>query len=427
MTVTTLPFEGEGSAAVPLTELHADERRRLWTSFALVLWPLAPAVIPIYALARRWRRRARPGPPESPPGIPLGSELLALYRLWLTHPFYVVRLAWDRGNARLAVAVLLLAPFLGTSVIAFYTPIDAAPDFVSRDQALRAPAAHPPMGTDALGRPLFGQIAAGSQHSYLCGLLAVLIAMGIGVGGGRVTDRRRLDGAVMMLVQLLETIPVLILLMVSMALFSERAAHIGATARNATRILVIGGVLGLGLIPPIIRLVRGRLRAFARQNFVAASKAHGISHRAIVWRHIILENTGSDLLILAARTWGAAVLIEISLGYVFSIGAPKLGGEPYASWAWLLLSAASKDALIGNVAGLGSWWLWFFPALFTIATVMGFTLFGDGLKAWERGRKDSEVIARPSRFESLLRRHVVHAGVELRDTTSAPAPEAIPS
>jgi ABC-type dipeptide/oligopeptide/nickel transport system permease subunit len=169
--------------------------------------------------------------------------------------------------------------------------------------------------------------------------------------------------------------------------------------------------LGFGFSPFVVRLVRDKIRTLKSEEFVSAAKAHGIPQRDIIWRHIIRKNALTNIVILAAQIWGFAMLMEISLSYVFSIGSAKLGGEPYHSWAWMLLTQESKNALIGNVENLFvNWWLWFFPAFFTGATIVGFYLFGDALKQWHSRREQFGIPVVRSSFEEELQRQLAVRG-----------------
>ena len=386
--------------SLSLGTLLGRERLRFWLAFSFILWPLGPVAIPIYVLVNRVRvHRARRGRPA-----PLGR----LFVLWILHPFYLISTAWKRRNYGLLLSVALLLPMYMATLWGLYVLVWGDWENVTfMHVLLQSPLEHPPMGTDGQGRAIWIQVAAGARHSYVTSLLAVLVALGLGLAGGRATNAPRLEGPVMLGVQLLETIPLLFILMVVFALFSDWSAGISSLGmKGLLRVSVLAVALGVGFAPAMVRLIRDKIRTFKSEEFVSATKAHGIAQGDILWRHIIWKNAATDLIILAAQIWGFAMLMEVSLSYVFSIGAPKLGGEPYASWAWLLLTPESKNALIGNVPRVfDHWWLWFFPAFFISSAIMGFGLLGDGLKKWHRRREQSNVEETPSRFEETLGAH----------------------
>jgi ABC-type dipeptide/oligopeptide/nickel transport system permease subunit len=170
----------------------------------------------------------------------------------------------------------------------------------------------------------------------------------------------------------------------------------------------LGIFIGIGFTPKVIRLIRERIQQFKSEDFITAAKAHGISQNTIIWRHIILKNTLTDLLVMAIQIWGAAMLMEISLSYIFSIGATKFGGEPYSSWAWLLLTTESKNALIGNEATpFYHWWLWGFPVFFIVSSLIGFYLLGDALNKWKELQKTRNLKFKETWFERLIEPYLI--------------------
>ncbi|MFQ5651634.1 MAG: ABC transporter permease [bacterium] len=389
------PALGDG-AHDTLPGLLNRERSRFWMVFSFILWPVSPLLIVAYGLFTRLRSRGTAAPRK--------VSVWQLLGFWLYQPVYLLSLARRRRNLRLVLAICLLLPlFLATLWGSYVLIFSNWDDFARVGPSLQSPLHHLPMGTDGQGRGLFTQIAAGGRHSYFTSLLAVLFAVTIGVFTGRASDNQRLDSALAFGAQLIETIPLLFLFMVLFALFSDWSSGLpGTNARDSLRILILGLGLGVSFSPPIFRLIRDRIRRFKSEDFVNATKAHGISQSTIIWRHIIGKNSTSDIMILAAQIWGFAMLMEISLSYVFSIGSAKLGGEPYDSWAWMLLTPESKNALIGNVDSIAvNWWVWFFPAFFIAVTIVGFYLFGEALKQWRSRHEQFRLMERPHKAEEL--------------------------
>ncbi len=100
-----------------------------------------------------------------------------------------------------------------------------------------------------------------------------------------------------------------------------------------------------------------------------------------------------DIIIVITQIWAAAILVEISLDYLVSI-SPFLGAKLYRSWAQMLID--SKDYILF----LKYWWLWVVPGFFIISTVVGFFLFGDGLRAFHRQRLRQRTV---TPFDSMLK------------------------
>ena len=372
------------------------EKFRFWTIVALVMWPLLPVFVLFYTFYHSVKH-----------GFGTFFKLfLSLLAAWLLHPFHVLKLAVSRNQTGLMLSVLLLLPLILTAFWGLYVQEQVSWNTDSfAYPELQNPVQHLPMGTDGQGRSLFVQIVAGARHSYLSSLIAVFVAIGLGVFLGSLCDNRYADSGISLFwVQLQETITQLFFLMIILALFSSISAEwSNVHLRDNMRILVMGFFLGIGFTPKVIRLIQNRLTLFKSEDFVNAVKAHGISQRAIIWKHIIVKNTLTDILVMAVQIWGFAMLMEISLSYIFSIGAAKLGGEPYSSWAWLLLTTESKNALIGNGPTFWyHWWLWIFPAVFITSSLIGLYLFGDALARWNKMRKARSLKVEKTLFENLL-------------------------
>src|SRR3712207_5766099 len=92
----------------------------------------------------------------------------------------LVRVRRNRGAVvALAVLGLLVLAAVFAPWIAPYDPIEPIPG-----AALRAPSAAHLMGTDALGRDIFTRIVYGTRVSLLEGVIAVLVAGGLGIALG---------------------------------------------------------------------------------------------------------------------------------------------------------------------------------------------------------------------------------------------------
>jgi ABC-type dipeptide/oligopeptide/nickel transport system permease subunit len=372
------------------------EKFRFWSIVALIVWPLLPFFILFYTLFYSLKH-----------GFGSFFKLLgSLLVAWLFHPFHVLKLAISRNQTGLLLSVILLLPLLLTAFWGLYVQNQVTWNSDSfAYPELQNPVQHIPMGTDGQGRSLFVQIVAGARHSYLSSCIAVFVAIFMGVLLGSFCDNRFADSGISLFwVQLQETIPQLFFLMIILALFSSLSSEWSSVhLRDNIRILIMGFFLGIGFTPKVIRLIQNRIKLFNSEDFVNAVKAHGISHKAIIWKHIIVKNTLTDILVMAVQIWGFAMLMEISLSYLFSIGAAKLGGEPYASWAWLLLTTESKNALIGNEPTFWyHWWLWVFPAMFITFSLIGLYLFGDALAKWNEMRKSRSLHVHKTPFEKLL-------------------------
>jgi ABC-type dipeptide/oligopeptide/nickel transport system permease subunit len=119
-------------------------------------------------------------------------------------------------------------------------------------------------------------------------------------------------------------------------------------------------------IPPLARLVRGRVIELREEDFVAAAITVGMSHTRILLRHI-LPNAATVIIIELSLNAGQAVLIGSALGFL------GLGVQPPAP-EWGTMLGASREYL--TIAPH----LVIAPGVAISLLVLAFNAFGDGLR-----------------------------------------------
>ncbi len=311
-------------------------------------------------------------------------KTLKIYLSFLILPLHLIK--WGFGeNFKIVAGIVLLFPFLLVTFLSIFTIAFPA---TATTEILKAPSLYYPFGTNGEGFGIGKLIIAGAQHIYFTSLMAALLSLTLGVWFGKMTFQEKAKSIIMSLVQFIEAIPILFLLLIVLAVFSWwediwKAHGFSSTFLTTFRILVIGLVIGFGFLPRIIRVLEERIKTFVSENFVDATKAHGIEQNRILWFHIIKKNCMGDIIIAITQIWAATILIEISLDYLISI-SPLLGAKIYQSWAGMLLTFEVRNAIVNFLPELNfdHWWLYVFPGFFIISTVIGFYQFGDGLRAF---------------------------------------------
>ena len=131
-------------------------------------------------------------------------------------------------------------------------------------------------------------------------------------------------------------------------------------------ILVIIIVLGRTRWMGLARMVHANMLSLKNQEFVLAARTIGASDVRIIFQHI-LANTLAPMIVSATLGISTVILVE---SYVSFLG---LGVQPpTASWGNIM------DRALENVDIAR--WLWFFPGILILLTVLRINFMGDGLR-----------------------------------------------
>lgn len=261
-------------------------------------------------------------------------------------------------------AVVLSVGFLGVIVLAAVWPTlftDVDPNGGHAEDSLLAPGSGHLFGTDQNGRDLFARVVHAARPSLLIGVSASALALVVGtiVGVLSAAGGRRTDWIVSRLLDVLLSIPGLLLVLLVIAIRGP-----GTTTTIAAVALIS--------VPGYARLVRGETLRLRGAAFVEAARTLGWSHTRVVLRHIV-PNALGPVLVLATIGIGATI------GTVASLSFLGLGPQPpTAEWGSMLSS--SRDYF--SVA----WWPAVFPGLAITLTVLAVTVVGQHLQQRLEGR-----------------------------------------
>lgn len=186
-----------------------------------------------------------------------------------------------------------------------------------------------PMGTDHLGRDMMARLMAGGRVSLAVGLVAMLIALGLGsLVGVLAGSVRRLDAALMRLTELFLALPLLPLLLLMVALFREPLARRFGASGGCFLLIVLA--IGLTSWMGVARILRGEVLALSERDFIAAARSIGTRTGPMLWRHV-LPNVVSPLLVAASLGLATAILTESALSFL-GLGFPP----DFPTWGRLL-------------------------------------------------------------------------------------------
>lgn len=212
------------------------------------------------------------------------------------------------------------------------------------------------LGTDKYGRDILSRLLVGIRVSLSVGLVAVLISLSIGVLLGAVAGyfRGRIDDAVMWLINVVWSVPSLLLVF----------AFTIAIGKGFWQIFI---AVGLTLWVNVARIIRGQVMAVRETQYIEAARAMGFSDLRIIARHI-LPNILGPVLVVAANNFAAAIIIEAGLSFL-GIGIQP----PTPSWG-LMLKENYGFIITHNP------FLAIAPGLAIMAMVLAFNLLGNGLR-----------------------------------------------
>ena len=226
------------------------------------------------------------------------------------------------------------------------------------------------MGTDTTGRDIFARIIHGGQISLFVGITSVIVSVTLGtlVGGLAGFFGGWVDSILMRFTEAMLSIPQLFLLIVLGKFIGRDIETINIMGKTISgSVLIVIFVIGLTSWMGLSRIVRANVLSLKEMDYVSVSKSLGSSELRTFFRHLIPNTMG---VIIVATTLGLAGSI-LSEAYVSFLG---LGIQPpTASWGNLLTSAQS-------FISQGSWWMWVFPSIFIVLTILFVNLMGDGLR-----------------------------------------------
>jgi len=255
----------------------------------------------------------------------------------------------------LAIATVLLVVAIFADVLAPQSPIAS-----DQTKTFQRPSWAYPLGTDQLGRDMLSRIIHGTRISLAVGVSSVLLALFAGVPLGLIAGYYggRIDTGVMRVMDLILAFPIYLLAIILMVIFTPTAGLIGT--------IKVVGAIAIVRIPIYARLVRGSVLSVKEKEYIEACRAVGVRDPWIIVRHV-LPNCLAPIIVTTTLGIATSIIVEATLSFL------GLGTQPPTpSWGWDLKANVS---FIHDYA-----WLSLFPGIAIFVTVLGFNLFGDGLR-----------------------------------------------
>jgi len=286
-------------------------------------------------------------------------------------PLSLRQLAWRRfrrhkmamfGSVMLIVMILWS---LGGALL--YTEKYA--NFNDTSLRLAAPSREHPFGTDTIGRDILARTIYGGQISLLIGVTAAALEVFVGVliGAAAGYYGGKLDNVLMRFTEAMFCIPQIFLLIVMAKFFGGKIPNVTILGREFSgSVIVIVLIIGLTSWPYLARIVRAEFLSLKEREFTLAARAIGTRPRWIITGHL-LPNCLAPIIVSATLGVANAITTEAYISFL-GMGVKP----PTATWGNMLESSYKYIA--------SAPWLWFFPGMMILLTVLSINFVGDGLR-----------------------------------------------
>ncbi|HSO28095.1 MAG TPA: ABC transporter permease subunit, partial [Anaerolineales bacterium] len=231
-----------------------------------------------------------------------------------------------------------------------------------------------PWGTDVLGRDMLSLILAGAQQTLILAMLVVLARLVVGFLLGAFAGwfpGSTFDRGLMGLTEVFNAFPSLLLAMILI---------LGLGIRRGMSSFVIA-LCFLGW-PEIMRFVRGEVMGIRPRLFIESAVALGQTNGRIVFKHV-LPNLVPGLISLISLEMGAVLMLLGELGFIgIFIGGGAFAELDVASMPYHYSDVPEWGALLSNVRAYARAYPWtaFYPALAFFVAILGFNVFGEGVR-----------------------------------------------
>lgn len=210
-------------------------------------------------------------------------------------------------------------------------------------------------GTDSVGRDLWARVWVGARVSLLIGICGAIVPQLIGIFLGGISGY--FGGWVDMVIM--------------------RVIDVGVCIPSLIYVTLIMLFLGSGPVAIVIaiamtgwmdsaRVVRGRMLQFKNREFVLAARTQGASSLRVIFRHILPNILGQQVVSITSSIPGA-IFLEAYLSFI-GLGIQS----PMTSWGQLSQVGASFYRLYPYQL--------FIPGAFISVTILAFYLFGNCLR-----------------------------------------------
>jgi peptide/nickel transport system permease protein len=222
------------------------------------------------------------------------------------------------------------------------------------------------LGTDDQGRDVLSTIMYGARISLLVGILAVFLAMIVGVTLGLISGYAggRIDAFIMRVADVQLSFPAIL---IALLIDGVARAILPKEMHDEMAVYVLVIAIAASGWVQYARTVRGSTLVERNKEYVQAARVIGRSPMAIMFTHVLPNVTG-PVLVLATLHIGTAIITEATLSFL-GVGVPPT--QPSLG----TLIRIGNDFLFS-----GEWWITVFPGGALVILVLAINLLGDWLR-----------------------------------------------
>lgn len=258
-----------------------------------------------------------------------------------------------KNKSALIGSIIIFIVILCAVFAPLLSPYD--PYIMNIANRLKPPSGEHILGTDQFGRDLLSRIIYGSRVSLKVGVVAVGFSAVIGVFLGLISGYYGgwVDKIISMITDIFLAFPMILLAI----------AFVAALGPSIGNVML---ALGLTYWTQYARVVRSSVLALKEEEYVLAARTTGASDLRIIFKYI-LPNAFAPVIVMATLGLGTAIITESTLSFL------GLGIQPPAASWGNTLSFGLK--FLRDAPHLST-----FPGIAIMITVLGFNLFGNGLR-----------------------------------------------
>ncbi len=222
------------------------------------------------------------------------------------------------------------------------------------------------LGTDDQGRDILSTILYGTRSSITVSIMAVGLALVIGVSLGLVAGYigGRIDSLIMRIADVKLTFPAIL---VALLIDGVVATIFKNYKIEAGKFWILVVAIGLSYWVQYARTVRSMTLVEKNKEYVQAARLIGLSKTAIMFKHV-LPNVLSPVFVIATINLALAIITEATLSFL-GVGLPPT--EP---------SLGTMIQIGNKYLFSGSWWMVAFPGITLAVLVLAVNLLGDWLR-----------------------------------------------